>query len=69
MSESMSESAVRSELDELAARAEPVLERWQAALSEREEQARELIRAHPVASLLGAAALGFAIARLLRERE
>jgi len=54
------------ELDELAG---PMLERWQAALSEREAQARELIRAHPVASLLGAAAIGFALARLMRERE
>jgi hypothetical protein len=39
---------------------------WQGALEEREAQARELIRAHPVAAVLGAAALGFVIARLVR---
>jgi hypothetical protein len=39
---------------------------WQGELEEREAQARELIRAHPVAAVLGAAALGFAIARLVR---
>lgn len=39
---------------------------WLGALEEREAQARELIRAHPVAAVLGAAALGFAIARLVR---
>jgi hypothetical protein len=39
---------------------------WQSALAEREEQARELIRAHPVAAILTAAALGFAVARLVR---
>lgn len=40
---------------------------WQSALAEREEQARDLIRAHPVAAVLGAAALGFVIARLIRD--
>ena len=43
--------------------------RWQAALSDREARARELIRAHPVASLVGAALVGCAIARLVRDRE
>jgi hypothetical protein len=40
---------------------------WRRALMEREDQARELIRAHPVATLLGAAAFGFLLARLVRE--
>lgn len=40
---------------------------WQSALAEREAQARDLIRAHPVAAVLGAAALGFVIARLIRD--
>lgn len=31
-----------------------------------EQRALEAIRAHPVASLLGAAALGFLVARLVR---
>jgi hypothetical protein len=39
---------------------------WQRALANREDQARELIRAHPVATLLGAAALGFTLARIVR---
>ncbi|MFI5320712.1 MAG: hypothetical protein ACHQ6V_14150 [Myxococcota bacterium] len=47
-------------------RSVPVAFDWLAALEEREAQARELIRAHPVATVLGAAALGFAIARLVR---
>jgi hypothetical protein len=47
-------------------RSAPVAFDWLGALEEREAQARELIRAHPVASVLGAAALGFAIARLVR---
>jgi hypothetical protein len=42
---------------------------WQDALAQREAQARELIRAHPVAAVLGAAAIGFAIARLMRGDE
>lgn len=42
---------------------------WQGALEEGEAQARELIRAHPVALVLGAAALGFVIARLMRGDE
>ncbi len=42
---------------------------WQSALAEGEAQARELIRSHPVAAVLGAAALGFAIARLVRGDE
>jgi hypothetical protein len=44
----------------------PVAFDWQSELEEREAQARELIRAHPVVAVLGAAALGFAIARLVR---
>ena len=44
----------------------PVAFDWLGALEEREAQARELIRAHPVVAVVGAAALGFAIARLLR---
>lgn len=42
---------------------------WQGALEEGEAQARELIREHPVAAVLGAAALGFVIARLMRGDE
>lgn len=42
---------------------------WRSMLTAREEQARDLIRAHPIASLLGAAVLGFAIARLVREEQ
>ncbi len=42
---------------------------WEGALAEREEQARDLIRAHPVAAVLSAAALGFVIARLVRGNE
>jgi hypothetical protein len=40
---------------------------WQRALIDGEDQARDLIRAHPVAALVGAAVLGFALARLVRE--
>ena len=36
-------------------------------LSEQENQLRELIRAHPLAAVLGGLALGFVVARLLRE--
>jgi hypothetical protein len=39
---------------------------WQGELEAREAQARELIRTHPVACVLAAAALGFAVARLVR---
>jgi hypothetical protein len=42
---------------------------WQGALAEREAQARDLIRSHPVAAVLSAAALGFVIARLVRGKE
>ena len=36
-------------------------------LSEQEERMRELIRAHPLATVFGALALGFVAARLLRD--
>ena len=40
---------------------------WQSVILDTEDQARDLIRAHPVATLVGAALLGFALARLVRE--
>lgn len=42
---------------------------WQSALADREAQARELIRSHPVAAVMGAALIGFALARLIRDSE
>ena len=36
------------------------------ALAEQEQRVRELIQAHPLASLAGALALGFAFARVMR---
>jgi hypothetical protein len=53
--------------DELREPAPPREIDWQRVLLDGEEQARDLIRAHPVATLVGAAALGFALARLVRE--
>jgi hypothetical protein len=38
-----------------------------ASVQEGEEMVREFIRRHPVPVVLGALALGFAVARLLRE--
>jgi hypothetical protein len=40
---------------------------WRGVLADQEEWARELIRAHPVVAVAASAALGFLIARLLRE--
>ena len=42
---------------------------WEGALAARGAQARDLIRSHPVAAVLSAAALGFVIARLVRGSE
>ena len=40
---------------------------WAELLEETETVARDLIRAHPVAFVIGAAVLGFAVARLVRD--
>jgi len=40
---------------------------WTDLLVESEIRVRELIRAHPVGFVVGAAALGFAVARLVRD--
>jgi hypothetical protein len=42
---------------------------WQVFLEEQQLRARELIRAHPVALLCGATALGFLLARLMRRED
>ncbi len=42
---------------------------WASALADGEAQARDLIRSHPVTAVLAAAALGFVIARLVRDAE
>jgi hypothetical protein len=40
---------------------------WAELLAESETQLRDLIRAHPVGFVVGAAAIGFAVARLMRD--
>lgn len=46
---------------------EPLSPSLRETLTAQEDHLRELIRAHPVAAVVGGLALGFVVARLLRE--
>ena len=60
------EQGVGRNLEELGAQVGPQLERARTRLRSLDVQARELIKEHPAACLLGALGLGYLIARIAR---
>lgn len=60
------EEKLKSTTDNLTQRVRPHLEDGKRRLESLNEQARALINEHPAACLVGAAALGYLVARLAR---